>query len=42
MAFVELRDVVCRYGRRVVLNEVSLSIEAGAFCCLLSEMAKVF
>lgn len=35
MAFMELRDVVCRYGRRVVLNEVSLVIEAGAFCCLL-------
>src|SRR5262245_57000239 len=35
MAFVELRDVAFRYGRRVVLNEVSLSIEAGAFCCLL-------
>src|SRR5215813_5555227 len=35
MAFMELRDVVCRYGRRVALNEVSLAVEAGAFCCLL-------
>jgi putative spermidine/putrescine transport system ATP-binding protein len=35
MAFLELRDVVCRYGRRVVLNEVSLAVEAGVFCCLL-------
>jgi ABC-type Fe3+/spermidine/putrescine transport system ATPase subunit len=35
MAFLELGDIVCRYGRRVVLNEVSLAVEAGAFCCLL-------
>jgi ABC-type Fe3+/spermidine/putrescine transport system ATPase subunit len=35
MALLELRNVVCRYGRRVVLNEVSLAIEAGEFCCLL-------
>ena len=35
MALMELRDAVCRYGRRVVLNEVSLTVEAGAFCCLL-------
>src|SRR5262245_2322045 len=35
MALLELGDVVCRYGRRVALNEVSLAVEAGAFCCLL-------
>jgi ABC-type Fe3+/spermidine/putrescine transport system ATPase subunit len=35
MALLELGDIVCRYGRRVVLNEVSLAVEAGAFCCLL-------
>ena len=35
MALIELRDVVSRYGRRGVLNEVSLAVEPGAFCCLL-------
>ena len=35
MAFIELRDVTKRYGERLVLDAISLSVPAGAFLALV-------